>query len=161
MMSVKTSLKCFSFAGAALAACLSFAGCGPNYGVFKVHVTSATPRNDIAICLMSITDTSRPGPDNVVLRDYPLQPLYGRDADGNPKLEQGCASELTPANVGTFSYSTSRSSGAFVFTVNAYTDEVTHNDDTKVETKSTDPIEVKAYPPEIGVELPMARIAGK
>ncbi len=155
-MSLKTSLK---LAGAAVVACLSFAGCGPDYAVFRVHVTvPTTPRNDIAICLMTITDTSRPGPDNIVLRDYPLQRLYGRDIDGNLKLSQGCAPELTNADVGVFSYSTSRPSGSFVFTVDAYNDEVNHSADTKIETKSSDAIQVKAYPPEIGVELPLARI---
>ncbi len=160
MMSLKTSLK---LAGAAVVACLSFAGCGPDYAVFKVHVTAPTaPRNDIAICLMSITDTSRSGPDNVVLRDYPLQRLYGRDIDGNLKLSQGCAADMITGNeIGIFSYSTSRSSGAFVFTVDAYNNEVTHNDDTKIETKSSDAIQVKAYPPEIAVELPLARLPGK
>jgi hypothetical protein len=160
MMSLKTSLK---FAGAALAACLSFAGCGPDYAVFKVHVTAPTaPRNDIATCLMSITDTSRPGPDNVVLRDYPLQRLYGHDGEGNLKLSQGCEAErITGSEIGIFSYSTSRSSGAFVFTVDAYNDEVNHDDEHKIETKSSDPIQIKAYPPEIGVELALARLAGK
>jgi hypothetical protein len=132
------------------AAGLGLAGCGPNYAIYAVHVTSATPRNDIAVCRMSIADEA----GTPVLAEFPLQKVFGTDSSGALTVKQGCQGGLTPANVGTFSYSTSRSSGSLTFTVNAYLDDET----TVVQTAKSQPQEIHAYPPEIKVELGMTRV---
>ena len=136
---------------------MSLAGCGPNYAIYAVHVSSATPRNDIASCLMSIVDEN----NQPVLAGYPLQRVFGTDSAGALSLKQGCQGGLTPANVGTFSYSSSRSSGSLTFTVNAYNDDVLHDDAHLVESATSGPQEVHAYPPELKVELGMQRLPGK
>lgn len=156
MRSLKALSKGLLLAGGA-AASMTLAGCGPDYAIFRVHVASASPRNDIAVCRLTITNEA----GEAVLKDYPLQSVWGADSDGNPTLKQGCQGGLTLSDVGTFSYSTSRSGGSLKFTVNAYNDEVLINDDTLIQTKSSDPVEVKPYPPEIRVELGMTRLQGK
>jgi hypothetical protein len=153
MRSLKAVSKGLLLAGGA-AASMTLAGCGPDYAIFRVNVTSASPRNDIEVCRMTVTAET----GEVVLKDYPLQSVWGADSDGNPTLKQGCEGGMTLFNVGTFSYSTSRSGGSLKFTVNAYNDEVLINDDTLIQTKTSDPQEVKAYPPEIRVELGMTRL---
>jgi hypothetical protein len=123
---------------------LGLGACG-NYAVYKVHVSATTPRDDIQQCTMTIADENgKCAVSNLVLAQVAGQP-------GQP-LAQGCAGGLTPANVGTFSYSTSRSGGFLTFTVNAL--DANGN---VVETKTSDPQGVVAYPPEVAVELAMSR----
>jgi hypothetical protein len=92
------------------ASCL--AACGPDYTLFKIHVSSAQPRNDIDRCTMTIKSG-----DQKVLDEYQLLTVASSDPT---TLAQGCAGGMTPANVGLFSFSTSRTSGTLTFTVNAY-----------------------------------------
>ena len=126
-------------------AALSLGGCGPNYAIFKVHVSAATPRDDIWSCKMTIADES----GHCVVSDYELQQIAGPVGQPN---SQGCGGGVTPANVGYFSYSSSRSSGTLKFTVNAV-----DNSGNVVETNTSADIPIQAYPPEIGVEVGMTR----
>jgi hypothetical protein len=138
----------------ALGVSSGLAGCGPDYAIFAVTISSATPRNDIADCRMTITADN----GDKVLDGWVLHQVAGNP--GEP-LKQGCASELTPAKVGVFSYSTSRSSGSLTFKVNAYSDTVPYDpsNDKPVES-ATATKAIAKYPPEIAVELPMARTPG-
>jgi hypothetical protein len=100
-------------AGLVTGALLSMGGCG-NYALYKVDVTSieSSNRGDIAQCRMTITDEG----GKTVLDHYLLQAQH--DSLGN--LVQGCEGTKTKAAIGTFSYSSSRSSGSLKFTVEAY-----------------------------------------
>jgi hypothetical protein len=92
-------------------------GCGPNYSLFKVTVTSKDiPRDKIGYCLMTITDEQ----GRLVLDRYQLNAVPGAPGE---LLQQGCQTGLTPQNIGTLSYSSSRTSGALTFVVEAYDDE--------------------------------------
>lgn len=134
-------------------ALLGLSGCGPDYAIFKVHVTSASPRNDIEACYMTIEDV---GTGKLVLDTAPLSKETGVDSSGAFTLKQGCQGGVTPANVGYFSYSSSRSSGTLRFTVMG-----TGNDIGKVLQIRSAEAEVKAYPPEIPVDLFMGRCDDK
>jgi hypothetical protein len=132
------------------------AGCGPDYAIFAVKVTSATPRNDIEVCVMNITDEN----GVAVVKDFQLERVFGTDSSGQLTAKQGCSGGITPANVGTFSYSTSRSSGTLNFRVDAYSSE-TQRDDAHLVESASNQAQVKAYPPEISVEVGMQRLPGK
>jgi hypothetical protein len=124
---------------------IGLSACG-SYAIFKVHVSAPSPRDDIEECRMTIADEN----GKCVISNVMLLQVAG--APGSP-LKQGCAGgNLTPPDVGYFSYSTSRSSGTFTFTVNAL-----NSSGNVVETKTSEGKTVTAYPPEIGVELPMTR----
>jgi hypothetical protein len=105
------------FATGILAASLvGISGCGPNYSLFKVTVTSKDiPREKISSCLMTITDEQ----GRLVLDSYQLKAIPGAAGE---LLVQGCAPSLTPQNIGTLSYSSSRTSGALTFKVEAFDD---------------------------------------
>jgi hypothetical protein len=136
-------------AALALAGSLGLSACGPNYAIYKVHVTSATPRTDIEYCRITITNDK--GED--VLKDQEFEKEYTTEAGGTGlALKQGCQGGLTKADVGYFSYSTSRSSGSLTFKVVA-TDNLEKPVQQAEATK-----EVKAYPPEIEVKLDMQLI---
>jgi hypothetical protein len=81
------------------------------------------------------------------------QQYGGTDSAGNPTLRQGCGGALTPAsgNIGTFSYSTSRSSGKLTFKVEGYNDS-----NAVVQSGASGAQDVAAYPPEIKVEVTMS-----
>jgi|GEM_PF-7037961 len=132
-----------------VAAGLGLTACG-NYAIFAVHISSATPRDDIEACQMDIVDEN----GAPVVTKYALEKVYGQDSTGALNLKQGCQGGLTNANVGTFSYSTSRTSGSLTFTVNAF-----KNDGTIIETASST-ANVSTYPPEVGVNLAMSRVPG-
>ena len=136
----------------AVAASMGLAGCGPDYAIFAVRVSSATPRNDIDQCRMTITNEK----GEKVLDAWVLEAIAGQPGE---MLKQGCMSEFTPARVGTFSYSTSRTSGFLTFKVSAYSATVPFNpqDDKPIQTVTSDPKEVRAFPPEVTVDLAMAR----
>ena len=132
-----------------LAACsFGMSACGPDYAIFRVDVTSTTPdtRNKIEECRMTITDEN----GKPVLDNYPLGYLLATDTSGITYAKQGCYAGLTPAKVGTFSYSTSRSSGSLTFVVNAL-----DNGGNTVQ-KGCATQAVKAYPPEVSVPLTFA-----
>lgn len=100
--------------GMLAASLVGISGCGPDYSLFKVTVTSKdSPRNTIDECLMTITDDQ----GKLVLDRYRLKAIYG--AAGEP-LIQGCESALTTGNIGTLSYSSSRTSGTLTFQVDAF-----------------------------------------
>jgi hypothetical protein len=123
---------------------LGLSACG-DYAIFKVHVGATSPRDDIEECRMTIADEN----GKCVILNVLLLQVAG--APGSP-LKQGCAGgNLTPPDVGFFSYSTSRSSGTFTFTV-----EALNSSGNVVESKSNG-ANVAAYPPEVPVELPMTR----
>jgi hypothetical protein len=130
----------------AVAASLGLTTCGPNYAIYAVHVTAARPTNNLVTCKMTVTDEG--GKD--VLYEFPLAQQYG----GPDSLAQGCGGALTPAsgNIGTFSYSTSRSSGTLTFKVEGYDDSNTKI----VQSGKSGATNVAAYPPEIKVEVIMS-----
>jgi hypothetical protein len=89
-------------AGLVAGALLSMSGCG-DYAIFKVVITSIdTPLklSEIAYCKITITDENK----ETVLDHHDLN---------------GCKG-LTNKDIGTFSYSSSRSSGTLNFIVEAY-----------------------------------------
>jgi len=136
-------------AGLVAGALLAMSGCGPDYAIYKVDITSidSSNRSDIAYCRITITDES----GKTVLDHHALN---------------GCTG-LTNQNIGTFSYSSSRSSGSLNFTVEAYDansyDPNDHknydpNDKTAwpknlLQRGEVDNVPVKAYPPEIPVTI--------
>lgn len=137
----------------AVAASLGLTTCGPNYAIYAVHVNAAKPTNDLVTCKMTVTDES----GLAVLYQFPLAQQYGgTDSAGNLTLAQGCGGALTPANgdIGTFSYSTSRSSGTLTFKVEGYDDSGTKI----VQSGASGPQNVAAYPPEIKVQVTMVSL---
>ena len=155
MRSFKRFSKGLIVAATAATAALGLSTCGPDYTYFRIHVTSATPRNDIEECRMDIAnEQSKP-----VLTSYPLESIAG-GTDGAGLLlpnKQCCANGMAKADVGNFHYSTSRSSGSLTFTVNAYdsTGKV-------VETATSSPMAIHCpaglvESGECKVDLPMAR----
>ena len=130
----------------AVAASLGLTTCGPDYAIYAVHVNAARPTNNLVTCKMTITDEK----GVAVLYEFPLAQQNG----GPDSLRQGCGGALTPANgdIGTFSYSTSRSSGTLTFKVEGYDDSGTKI----VQSGASDPVNVAAYPPEIKVQVTMS-----
>jgi hypothetical protein len=133
----------------AVGASLGITNCGPDYAIYSVHVTAAKPTNNLANCKITITDEG----GIAVVDHYQLaQQFGGTDPSGNPTLRQGCGGGLTPTsgNIGTFSYSTSRSGGTLSFMVEGYDDE-----NKVVQSGRQDGVNVVPYPPEIKVEVTM------
>ncbi len=128
---------------------LGMSGCGPDYALFRVDVSSATsPRNQIDECRMTITDEK----GAVVLDHFLLKAVAGpQDSSGNATLLQGCQSGITNPRIGTFSYSSSRTTGTLTFQVDAY--DNSNGGHAVVQTGSSDPIAPKAYPPEVPVTI--------
>jgi hypothetical protein len=121
-------------AGLVASALFSMSGCGPDYAVYRVDITSidSSNRSDIAQCRITITanDSPKPALDHYLLND--------------------CAG-LTTSKIGTFSYSSSRSSGSLNFIVESYdangydpTDRTNHRLQWN-ENDKPGPIAVKAY----------------
>jgi hypothetical protein len=104
-------------AGVLAGSLLGMGACGPNYALFRVDVSSGTsPRNQIEECRMTITDEN----GVVVMNNLPLKTIQGpQDSSGNATLIQGCQGGITNPNIGTFSYSSSRTSGTLTFRVDA------------------------------------------
>jgi hypothetical protein len=144
--------KALVVAGMLAGPVLGLCGCGPDYAIFKVNVTSTTsPRNNIEECRLTITDEN----GHLVLDKYSLDPVYGPlDSAGNQTLDQGCAAPLTKANIGVLSYSSSRTSGTLTFRVDAWDNKGQQcgYTCTPVQTGSSDAKPV-AYPPEISVSV--------
>lgn len=136
---LKTGIGIALMAGALLGA----PGCGPDYALFRVHVTSTNTshekRDQVSKCVMTITNES----GGVVLDQYYLQPLR---RDGT--LVQGCSPGEMVSDVATFDYSTSRKSGTLTFRVDAMDDNFN-----TYQTGESAPIAVKPYPPEIEVSF--------
>lgn len=131
------------FAAIAGGASLALGGCGPDYAIFKVHVASeTTPRNDIEECYMTVTDQN----GEKVLDRYKLEKVVGSNG-AELTLKWGCAGGLTNADIGYFSYSTSRSSGTLNFRVDGV-----NSNDVPVQT-GTQSADVKAFPPEVEVKV--------
>ena len=144
---------------------LAMSGCGPDYAIFKVTITSVTtPRNNIEECRMSITNEN----GVKVMDDYPLPKVYGKDSSGNTVLQQGCGDGQTNGNIGTLSYSRSSTSGTLTFTVDAWDNTGQQCGYTKVapclpvqtsQTSDTNfgpTVAPKAYPPEVQVGVAIA-----
>lgn len=129
----------------AVAASLGLTTCGPNYAIYSVHVNAARPTNNLVTCKMTVTDEG----GLAVLDQFPLAQQYG----GPDSLRQGCGGALTPASgdIGTFSYSTSRSGGTLTFKVEGYNDS-----SVVVQSGASGPQNVAAYPPEIKVQVTMS-----
>ncbi len=124
-------------------AVLALAGCGPDYAIFKVHVASAkTPRNDIAECYMTVKDQA----GATVLDHLKLEKVFGSNGS-DITIRWGCEGGLTNADIGYFSFSTSRSSGTLTFQVDAT------DDGNKVVQTGSASGDVKPFPPEVGVEV--------
>jgi len=132
----------------AAGASLALGGCGPDYAIFKVHIASTTtPRNDIEECYMTITDET----GDVVLERYQLQKVWGATG-ADPSIKWGCAGGLTNADIGYFSFSTSRSSGTYL----TFQVDGVNNSEVAVQTGKAS-AEVKPYPPEIPVDIAIAK----
>ena len=121
-------------AGLVAGALLAMSGCGPDYAIYKVNISStdSSTLDSIAQCRITVTpsDSAKPVLDHYVLN--------------------GCTG-LTNQNIGTFSYSSSRSSGSLNFIVEAYdangydpTDRTNHRLQWN-ENDKPGPIAVKAY----------------
>jgi hypothetical protein len=134
---------------AVVAGTLGLSACGPDYAIYKVHVRSASPRDDVEYCYIKITNES--GGD--VLKLQELEKEYTTDPAGGLALKQGCQGGITKADVGYFSYSTSRKSGSLNFTVLGVDHD--NNPDKPVQRADASNVPVKAYPPEIEVDLDM------
>jgi hypothetical protein len=131
--------------GMLLVSATGLGACGPDYTLFNVHVQFKTlpqpqapvlDRNTldtIADCTLTIMDGK-----NVVLV-YPM----------NNSTGTGCGpSSVTPTTLGRFSYSTSRASGTLTF--NFVGQDINR---TKTVVTGTASGQVKAYPPEVFVEI--------
>jgi hypothetical protein len=137
-------------AGLVVGALLATSGCGPDYAIYKVDISSieSSNRGDIAYCRLTITDEG----GKTVLDHYALQAVY----NGSGDLVQGCAGTKTNSHIGVFSYSSSRSSGSLKFTVEAYNAngyDPTDTTNNRLQMGASDNIPVKAYPPEIPVSI--------
>jgi hypothetical protein len=129
-------------AGFVAGALLAMSGCGPDYAIYKVNISStdSSTLDSIAQCRITVTpsDSAKPVLDHYVLN--------------------GCTG-LTNQNIGTFSYSSSRSSGSLKFKVEAYDangydpSDTTKNRLQWNDPDKSDPIPAKAYPPEITVSI--------
>ena len=126
-------------AGLIAGALLSMSGCG-DYALYKVDIisTDSSNRGDIAQCRITITadDSAKP-----VLDHYSLN---------------GCPPGQTKSVIGTFSYSSSRSSGNLKFTVEAYDAngyDPTNRSNNLLQSGEVDNVPVKVYPPEIPVSI--------
>ena len=145
-------------AGVLAGSLLGMSGCGPDYALFKVEVSSSTsPRNNIEQCRMTITDENGKAVLGAVDSNGEVIPTNGfllktvagpNDADGHATISQGCAGGLTQGRIGTFSYSSSRTTGTLTFQVNGL-----NSDNVVVQTGSSDPFAPKAYPPEVQVTV--------
>ena len=133
---------------AVLAASFGLTGCGPDYALYSVHVVAQRQKiDDIKKCQMSIQNEK----DEYVVRDLTLEAQWGPDNAGGLELRYGCVGGMTKTDVGLFSYSTSRTSGNLKFTVTA----MGGPDDLTVIQQGSASAGVKAFPPEIPVELVM------
>jgi hypothetical protein len=138
---------------------LGLSGCGPDYAIFTVTVWGdQSDRDNINKCLMSITDEG----GNAVVTNYTLETVSSGIDPATGELGrnlQGCANgqmaNSSKTGVGVFSYSTSRTSGALTFKVDA----VDVNSKVR-ETGTSDPAPIKAYPPEIQVAVRMTFVGG-
>jgi len=149
MVSLTRFSRFLFVATVAVGASLGIANCGPSYAIYSVHVTAAKPTNNLAACKITIRDDS----GLPVLDHYQLAEQYGGpDSSGNPTLRQGCGGGLTPpsGNIGTFSYSTSRSGGTLDFKVEGLDDNPAI-----VQCGTQDGVSVTPYPPEVKVEVTM------
>jgi hypothetical protein len=136
---------------------LALSSCG-NYAIYKIHVTTATSspipapngsdRTAINQCNMTITDEK----GAKVVDGYILQGQVTSDSQGNLGFK-GCKGGFTPADLGLFSYSTSRTGGALTFQVDGLNDGMV-----VLQTgQSAVPVPPQAYPP----EMPQINIAMK
>jgi hypothetical protein len=130
--------RTFLTVGMLVGSALGFGGCGRDYALYKVHIQFKSAANAQAPLIL---------PAN--LENVAYCQVTISDESGNPVLENspinGCATSVTPSDLGYLSYSTSRTTGSLKFTMTAYDDS-----NKAVDTGSTDLIPVKAYPPEIG-----------
>jgi hypothetical protein len=145
MVSLTRFSRLLFVATVAVGASLGITNCGPDYSIYSVHVTAAKPTNNLATCKITITDQG----GVPVVNKLPL----GQQSGGIDTLRQGCGGALTPTsgNIGTFSYSTSRSGGTLNFLVEGYDDS-----NKIVQSGRADGVNVVPYPPEIKVEVTMA-----
>jgi hypothetical protein len=140
------------FAAGILAISLAgISGCGPDYALFKVDVSSSTsPRNDIEECRMTITN----GDGRTVLDSFVLATVAGPpDSSGNLTLAQGCGGGITNAHIGTFSYSSSRTTGTLKFRVDAYNASGSNGGQKIVQTGESAAVAPAKYPPEVPVTV--------
>lgn len=137
---------------AVLAAALGLTGCGPDYALFKVHVTSdSNRREDIKVCKMAIQNEK----GGYVVNELVLEKQADYNSAGELVLRQGCGDGLTKAEVGYFSYSTSRTSGELKFTVTA----LGGPDDQTVIQKGEGSAGVQSSSAEIPVQVPMKAVS--
>jgi hypothetical protein len=131
----------------AAGASVGLGGCGPDYAIFKVHVASTTtPRNDIEECRMTVTDES----GDVILDHFQLEKVVGSNGS-ELTLKYGCAGGLTNADIGYFSFSTSRSSGTLTFQVDGV-----NSNGVAVQTGKASG-DVRPYPPEVEVNVAISK----
>jgi len=138
---------------------LGLSGCGPDYAIFAVTVWGdQSDRDNINACLLSITDEG----GHAIVTNFPLETVSSGIDPATGELGrniQGCANGQMANNsktgVGIFSYSTSRTSGSLTFKIDA----VDVNSKVR-ETGTSDPAGIKAYPPEILVDVRMTFVGG-
>jgi hypothetical protein len=148
-LSTRFSRTLFTATIAAVSA-LGLGACGPDYSLFRVHVSiqaaNQSELDGISFCKMSVfTDNDEQVP---VLKDFLLATSFnGSD------LVAGCSAGLTKSTVGDFSYSTSRKGGALKFRVNAYSDSTSNGNNIVLKTGASEMVQVAPYPPEIKVPI--------
>ena len=142
-------------AGLLAGSLLGLGACGPDYALFKVSVTTRTPRTDISECRMTITDEN-----NLVLDQYLLKQVQGpADTSGNPTLVQGCYGGIqTKPSIGNFSYSTSRSGGTLTFQVDAWSEGGTNGGRIVLQSGKGSAAPAK-YPPEVTVNVDIENVS--
>jgi hypothetical protein len=150
----KGLLTCGLLAGSLLS------GCSSDYALFKVTIvsTNAANRNSIQQCRMTIKDENNNyviGGSDGAGNDDPNKGYLLKSVAGAPDpntgaqtLSQGCLGELTRAQIGTFSYSSSRTTGTLTFRV----DGVDSNGNS-IQTGTSDPKTPAKFPPEVEVAV--------
>jgi len=120
-------------------------GCGESFAVIQGHITSADPRWTISQCRASVQDEY----GKYLLEEYVLPQVLAETSGGELALRAGCASGLTPEDVGTFVFTTTSTTGLFTFRIRAYGDNME-----LLQSVSAD-AQAELYPPAVPVELVM------
>lgn len=115
-------------------AAVGLGGCG-DYALFAIHVKVATPVDTIDSCTFTVTDES----GKPVVKEWHYSPCES-------------IQNYTSGDLGTFSYSASRTSGTLSFEIQAL-------DSTSklLQQATADNVAVAKYPPEIAVNLFMTK----
>jgi hypothetical protein len=122
--------------------------CATSYAVVAMSITSASPRDDIEECRLTITDET----GSAVLSDYDPPKKYATDPAGGLMLKYGCAGGLTRSLIGTLYFATAKLGGSLRFQVDGY-----DHAGKVIQTGSATADVVQPYPPATTVTLSMTR----